>query len=120
MTINTIKYLIAVCKHGSAGKRDIKLEIKYRALDGKPYINPHVVVDFDQLTMDTIVCKCVDVTYGDIVHCVECGMTTMKEVCDDLSLVNSCKQCAKLIATLYVHAYREYSPFENGEIDLKW
>ena len=41
--------------------------------DGRPYLNPEDELDVNTLTEDTIVCKCVNTTFGDVLEAVRMG-----------------------------------------------
>lgn len=80
-------------------------------IDGRPYLNPDDKADFDTLTEDTIICKCIDTTYGDILRCVSYGMTTLDEVIEETGAVTACQQCKRLVGEVLEHALEVANPF---------
>ena len=74
-------------------------KVKFR-WDGNPYISPEEHPDdslFDTLPEETILCKCLDTTFGDVIRCVSYGMTTLDEVIEETAAGSTCQKCRHLI-----------------------
>ncbi len=79
--------------------------------DGRPYLNPDDELDVNTLTDNTIVYKCINTTYGDILQCVSMGMTTLDEIIEWTKAVTACQQCRRLIGQVLDHALEVANPF---------
>lgn len=79
--------------------------------DGRPYLNPEDELDVNTLTEDTIVCKCVNTTFGDVLEAVRMGMTTLDEVIEWTNAVTACQKCKRLLGEVLDHALAVADPF---------
>lgn len=64
-------------------------------------------VPFDELTDDSVVCTCANITYRDFKNELEFGFTTVDEILTDLEAGDTCRKCVKYLNMLLEHAQEE-------------
>ncbi len=64
-------------------------------------------VPFDQLTDDSVVCTCANITYRDFKQELEFGFETVEDILKDLEAGDTCRKCVKYLEMLLDHAKEE-------------